>query len=206
VLGIRKLPDYLSSSSSSTEIAGGVVVPSWDWIVLQAGNSDDYYPRSRLVIGDYWTGNDGYGKKYFQTDQRPDRIKSRYSNNQGGWMGTKRQIIEWHLQRCNGGFLPPYNEPVYPWDGLDKRTVEYWSGGGHLFGVKSCNLQRIITLDPDGFSRHLLYHTSNNKQRASTVRRRFASQTVDELWGQLNAVRIHAQERMKRELSSSLQQ
>lgn len=60
-------------------------------------------------------------------------------------------------------FLSPYDLPHYRFDGLDMRSVEYWSGGIQLVGVNACNLQRIITMDPDGFSKHLLYHTSNNK-------------------------------------------
>jgi hypothetical protein len=182
VLGVRKLPERAAP---------------WDWILLQAGNEDSVYPLAKFVIGDYWSGRD-HG--YFGTEPRPDRTKGRYLNNQGGWMATRRQIKEWHTMWCRGGFLPPYDKPTMPLDGLDSRSVEYWSGGVQIAGIKSCNLQRVITLDPDGFSRHLLYHTSNNKQRAPNVRHRFSTKTVDQFWGQLNTVRKNAEARMIQEL------
>jgi hypothetical protein len=52
----------------------------------------------------------------------------------GGWMATRSQIFEWHWRWCRGGLLPPYNLPFYRFDGLDLRTVEYWSGGIQLVG------------------------------------------------------------------------
>ena len=42
-------------------------------------------------------------------------------------------------------------------------AVEFWSGGYQLFG--KCYFNRILSLDPKRFSRQLLYHASNNKQR-----------------------------------------
>ena len=80
-------------------------------------------------------------------------------------------------------------------DGLDTRSVEYWSGGIQLSGIQSCNMQRIMTLDPDGFSRHLLYHTSNNKQRQA--RRIFSGRNLNEFWGQLNTIRKNAEAEMR---------
>ena len=177
VLGVRKLPDRAA----------------WDWVLLQAGNNEKLYSNS---IGDYWSGRD-HG--YFGEENRPDRIKGRYLNNQGGWMATRRQIVDWHRRQCFGGFLPPYDKPAFPYDGLDKRSVEYWSGGIQLVGVKSCNMQRIVVLDPEGFSKHLLYHTSNNKQRQENVQHRFSSRTIDEFWGQLNTIRKNAEHRMQQE-------
>ena len=81
------------------------------------------------------------------------------------------------------------------------RSVEYWSGGIQLVGVNSCNLQRILTLDPDGFSRHLLYHTSNNKQHEHSLRVRyqFSGRSVNEFWGQLNTIRKNAEAAMRAE-------
>jgi hypothetical protein len=87
----------------------------------------------------------------------------------------------------------PYDPPHYNYDGLDLRSVEYWSGGIQLVGVNSCNLQRIVSLDPAGFSRSLLYHTSNNKQRSPLVRPQFAGRNIQEFWGQLITVK-HAAE------------
>lgn len=79
------------------------------------------------------------------------------------------------------------------------RSVEYWSGGIQLIGIQACNMQRIVTLDPDGFSRHLLYHTSNNKQRAENVQQRFTGRNINEFWGQLNTIRKNAEKGMLRE-------
>jgi hypothetical protein len=87
----------------------------------------------------------------------------------------------------------PYDPPQYNYDGLDLRSVEYWSGGIQLVGVNSCNLQRIVSLDPRGFSQSLLYHTSNNKQRSPLVRPQFSGRHIQDFWGQLVTVK-HAAE------------
>ena len=79
---------------------------------------------------------------------------------------------------------------MYPFDGMN-HVVEYWSGGGNLFGPKACNLQRIIPLDPQDFSRHLLYHTSNNKQKQLKFVRGLFSE-VDTMLGQLHTVKKRA--------------
>lgn len=107
-------------------------------------------------------------------------------------MATRRQIRDWHVRHCRGGFLPPYDATYHYRDGLDSKTVEYWSGGISIAGVMSCNLQRVVSLDPNGFSHHLLYHVSNNKQRENNLRYRFSSHTIDEFWAQLNAVQKSA--------------
>jgi hypothetical protein len=91
----------------------------------------------------------------------------------------------------------PYDLPNYRLDGLDGRSVEYWSGGMHLVGVNGCNLQRIVSLDPFHFSRHLLYHTSNNKQRTLRIQHRFSGRNVNEFWAQINTIRMNAISAMK---------
>ena len=185
------------------EALGVRQLPNGDWYVLQVGNREDKYNDSRLPIGDYWSGRDGYFAVEppgggFAGDQRPDRTKGRYANNQGGWMATRRQIIDWHRKWCRGGgFLPPYDPPGYPFDGLDSRSVEYWSGGLQLAFPLGCNLQRIVTLDPTKFGRHLLYHTSNNKQRSMNVEHRFSGLSIQEFWAQVNTVRKNAERFMK---------
>ena len=180
VLGIRNFPNRAA----------------WDWVLLQAGNQEQFYPRPKFVIGDYWSGRDGY------FDKRPNRDSGPYLNNQGGWMATRRQLLEWHSHWCVGGFLPPFDKPMFTYDGLDLRSVEYWSGGIQIVSAKACNLQRIVLMDPDDFSKHLLYHSSNNKQRTRAVKRRF-SRTIDEFWGQLNMVRKNAEARMQLEMAGN---
>lgn len=110
-------------------------------------------------------------------------------------MATKGQLWSWHTRQCIGGFLPPFSSPeIYPMDGMN-HVVEYWSGGGNLYGRLACNLQRIIPLDPSHFSRHLLYHTSNNKQKQLKFVQGLFSQ-VDTLLGQLHTVRSRAEKVM----------
>ena len=87
----------------------------------------------------------------------------------------------------------PFEGKNFKSDGLAARTVEFWSGGQQLSSGKTCHLQRIMTLEPEGFSRHLLYHTSNNKQRAKNVRHKFSGRSINEFWGQLNTVRKNAE-------------
>jgi hypothetical protein len=61
-------------------------------------------------------------------------------------------------------------------------------------------LQRIVTLDPDGFSRHLVYHSANNKQTQLAKegkKERFVK--ADNLLGQLNTVRKRAEEAKTKE-------
>jgi hypothetical protein len=174
-LGIRQLPD------------------NEDWVVLQTGNEElTMNDLNNMAIGDFWTGRPGYFD-----DPRPLRSEGDFMNNQGGWMATKRQIMEWHRIWCNGSFLPPYEAPVFGGDGLEKQTVEFWSGGFQIAGSLACNLQRMIPLAPDQFAQFLLYHTSNNKQNQKHVRHRFYGRNVQEFWGQLNTVRLEAERTKK---------
>ena len=67
-------------------------------------------------------------------------------------------------------------------------------------GQNACKLQRILSLDPDKFSRQLLYHAANNKQRQLHARKkkdRFVK--VNNLLGQLNTVKKRAEEKAKQE-------
>jgi len=83
-LGVRKMPQQ----NFSNEL---------DWVLLLATSISN-------PIGDYWSG-DGESA-YFGDKPRPDRVKGRYLNNQGGWMATRWQLFEWHQRLCRGGFLP----------------------------------------------------------------------------------------------------
>jgi hypothetical protein len=103
------------------------------WVALLRG------PRERngekgLTMSDFWSGT----KKYFGTQNRPKPGEFNMINNQGGWMGTRQQIWEWHTgeynwkgeayllirvsfsqiispEICPGGFLPPFEGPHYNW-------------------------------------------------------------------------------------------
>ena len=193
-LGVRKMP----------------LQSKLDWVLMQRGRRV-YVPdikKQKLIkvdeeISDYWAGRDGYFEKDFI---RPDTKRFKFLNNQGGWMATRRQIWEWHTEFCQGGFLPPYESPHFNLDGLDMRNVEYWSGGINIFTYEhGCNLQRIISLDPDRFARQLLYHTANNKHHQLGKRGlRFVN--VNDFLGQLNTIRNNAKAEMSRRVNIMLGQ
>ena len=182
-LGVRMMP--ISEADASL-----------GWVLMQRGPNVDI---GNLTIRDYWSGEDGYfkGRKGKGGGRRPIAGHFDHVNNQGGWMATQQQIWEWHTEVCPGGFLPPFDRPHYSYDGLDMRNVEYWSGGLSLVTKRhACNMQRIVSLDPDHFARHLIYHSANNHQRQLHGKRhRFVK--VNDLLGQLNTVRVNAASKMK---------
>mmetsp|Transcript_13144 Transcript_13144/g.24707 ORF Transcript_13144/g.24707 Transcript_13144/m.24707 type:complete len:588 (+) Transcript_13144:195-1958(+) len=151
-----------------------------DWVMLQPGpknlKKDEY-------IGGYWSGNLGlYGK-----EEKPGAGDPRLIAQQGGWMATRAQLIEMHLHQCPSGFFPPYENDGFHQDGLTLNNVEFWSGGFSVFsGTKSgCNMQRIISLKPEHFSQHFLYHTANNKQKSLP---NFRLLKANNFMGQINSV------------------
>ncbi|VEU34036.1 unnamed protein product [Pseudo-nitzschia multistriata] len=162
------------------------------WVTLLRG------PRARqgetgLTISDFWSGT----QKYFDSKtRRPPPGSFNHVNNEGGWMGTRQQIWEWHTEICLGGFLPPFDSPHYNYDGLDPRNVEFWSGGLNLFTARhACNMQRLVSLDPDKFSKQLIYHSANNKQR-QLHGKRHTFVKINDLYGQLLTVSKDAEEKM----------
>ena len=157
-----------------------------DWVALLPG------PGKRLAEQDkvlgYWSGQDGaFGKDA----HKPSGGDPHVIAQQGGWMATQSQILRFQ-DLCQGNFLPPYDAPIYHSDGQESMNVEFWSGGYQLFtGVKGgCNLQRVVSLHPDHFGRHFIYHAANNKQRQLPAQRMLRA---DHLWGQLNSVRKAAE-------------
>lgn len=91
-------------------------IPGMGFVVFLAGASGF---KANPVTGDYWSGREGeFGKL-----NRPRGPNFRYVSNQGGWMATRQQVLEWHSDICMGGFLPPFDEPHYRFDGLDMRNV-----------------------------------------------------------------------------------
>jgi hypothetical protein len=160
--------------------------PSLDWVGVLPG------PGKRLdvkeLIGGYWSGRDGA----FGDEEKPGGGQPDVVAQQGGWMLTRSQIIRMNEKLCMGSFLPPFDEPMYRQDGQESFNVEYWSGSYQIFtGVRGgCNMQRIISLHPDYFSSHFLYHVANNKQKQLNQERMLRA---DNLLAQFNTVRKSAE-------------
>jgi hypothetical protein len=99
-----------------------------------------------------------------------------------------------------GPFLPPFDPPSYHGDGQESMNVEFWSGSYQLFtGVKSgCNMQRLLSIHPDHFSKHLIYHVANNKQKQLGRERMVRA---DQMFAQLNSVRKMAKSEKEKVLA-----
>lgn len=82
-------------------------------------------------------------------------------------MASSREVLEYN-EYCDGGFLPPFDVDKFPQDGLFRNNVEFWSGGIQMWSGK-CNIPRFVDLRQ--FDRHLIYHTSNNKQMGKATSR-----------------------------------
>jgi len=158
-----------------------------DWVVLMLGpgkllNEDE-------KIGGFWSGRHGAFKK----EKKPSGGEPLLLAQQGGWMATKEQLIRMNNKLCRGNFLPPFNKMgIADHDDFGPHNVEFWSGSYQFFtgGRHHCNMQRIISMNPDHFSNHLLYHTANNKQKEISRSRMVR---MNDLFGQLNHVRKTAE-------------
>jgi hypothetical protein len=77
-----------------------------------------------------------------------------------------------------------------------------WSGGYQLFtGVKGgCNMMRIVSMNPQHFSKHFIYHVANNKQIQLAQNRMVRA---DHLWAQLNSARKAAIREKERVLKNA---
>lgn len=153
------------------------------WVALLPGTKEK---KTGQTIGHYWSG------EYNNLDKRTG-ADGKYFGQQAGFMATRSQIKRFTENCPSGFFLPPFEQRD---DGLAGKNVEYWSGGYQLFGggVAGCNFQRILPLKPELFSRQLLYHTSNNKQKQISQNRLLL---VENLLGQLNAVKKRAEQKIK---------
>eukprot|EP00545_Synedropsis_sp_CCMP1620_P000505 CAMPEP_0119016626 /NCGR_PEP_ID=MMETSP1176-20130426/13873_1 /TAXON_ID=265551 /ORGANISM="Synedropsis recta cf, Strain CCMP1620" /LENGTH=561 /DNA_ID=CAMNT_0006970113 /DNA_START=176 /DNA_END=1861 /DNA_ORIENTATION=+ len=160
----------------------------FDWTILMPGPGKREDP-SEKVMG-YWSGRSGaFGDMKKPSGGVPDLIAQ-----QGGWMATREQVIRLDEELCAGVFLPPFDAPMYYEDGQQSMNVEYWSGGYQYFtGVRGgCNMQRVISWKD--FSKHLIYHVANNKQKQLTSDRMLRA---DHLFAQMNTVQKKAQAAME---------
>lgn len=140
--------------------------------------------EDRADVGSYWSGE---GQIYEPKMSRPRRLDATLGQ-QAGWMATRSQVEYFHHEACPGGFLPPFEQDHWRGDPLQRHAVEVWSGGFQLFG--QCFLNRILSMDPDRFSRQLLYHTANNKQTTLRVDKFVRA---GDFLGQLNTVKKRAE-------------
>jgi len=143
------------------------------------------------AFGSRWSGAAGEFGHY----NRPGEREPQLFAQQGGWMATREQVLYFD-EACPEGFLPPFKSTKLRKHGMDPsqpHNVEFWSGGFQLFGT--CNIQRIISLDPDRFSSHLIYHSANNKQDRVPKSRHAR---ISDLYGELITVKKSAEiERQK---------
>lgn len=164
-----------------------------DWVGVLPGPGKRL--NEQLLIGGYWSGRDGaFGAEPKPGGGQPDIIAQ-----QGGWMATRSQLLRMNNEKlCMGSFVPPFDEPMYKKDGQESMNVEFWSGGYQLFtGVRGgCNMQRVISLHPDYFSSHFIYHVANNKQKQLSRERMLRA---DNLFGQFNTVRKSAEKALLKE-------
>lgn len=89
------------------------------WVGLLTG------PTGMHKLSSYWPGSNGV----LPDADRADDFNPNFLANSAGWVATRSQIMEKHEVICDGGFLPPWDNPVYPFDALQMHNVEFWSGG-----------------------------------------------------------------------------
>ena len=144
----------------------------------------DKFLRREEKVGGYWSGRDGAPKGTKKPIGAPPELLAQ----QGGWMATKEQLIRMNNYLCKAPFLPPFDDlnPMRE-DGLEPHNVEFWSGSFQFFtgGKNHCNMQRVISMHPEHFSKHLVYHTANNKQKHINPQRMVKA---NHIFGQLNTV------------------
>jgi hypothetical protein len=175
-LSIRKMPDHSKLL---------------DWVALLN------IKGSPNILAGYWTGTNGALLPEFS--KKPPTKDNKYIGQPAGWMASARDIMDLQTRICKGdSFLPPFDEPQLSKDGMGwgSDSVEFWSGGLQLWG-QMCEIQRVVSLDPLQFSKHLIYHTANNKQKEIGQERLVK---VPTLLGQLDTVKERAQADMKRQL------
>lgn len=166
-----------------TGIAGISVreISGLGWVVYLQGPPSYFVEENPSFSGSYFAYDD------YNLTRRPILYPHKqFMGQTGGWMATRKQLLDLHLDLCQGGFFPPFYRPNFFDDGLSgfNSGVENWSGGIQMWTSRcGCNMQRIIPLAD--FSTALVYHTANNKQRSIKEHRRVLAKN---LLGQLNTL------------------
>ena len=60
-------------------------------------------------------------------------------------------------------------------------------------------MMRVVSMKPDHFSKHFIYHVANNKQKQLEQKRMVRA---DHLWAQLNSVKKAAEKEKERQLQT----
>jgi hypothetical protein len=180
-MGVRSLSPPKNGTTTTSGTAADHSKTESDWVAFLPG------PPGGRLIPSYWMGN-----LITPKPQRPDSSTSRYLGQSAGWMATPAEILEFHTELCQGGFVPPFESPKFPRDGFWRNNVEFWSGGLQLWCI-SCAIQRFIPIHQ--FDQHLLYHSSNNKQFEKPKPRLVLAQ---HLLGQLQLTQRRAQQERRK--------
>jgi hypothetical protein len=169
-----------------------------------SGNSTDWMVATLAGVRgfpSYWTGRFLNPKP-----RKPVFADPHFMAQSAGWMASAREIMEYQSDLCeqntppkikrqqsqvgkSGSFLPPYDAPLFLQDGMWRNSVEFWSGGIQLWG-SMCQIQRVINLDDNDFSKHLVYHASNNKQHRKSQDQLVLAET---LFNELKLVKAHVE-------------
>jgi hypothetical protein len=151
-----------------------------DWVAILPINGQS------LLIPGYWSGT--HGVLGPNQPKKPSSALNEYMAQSAGWIASRPEVMDYQVNLCRGksSFVPPFEAPHVMDDGLSffADSVEYWSGGLQLWG-QQCSIQRLVALQPELFSKHLIYHTANNKQNELPPARFTKSST---LLGQLHTV------------------
>lgn len=180
----------MTSGSASTTTSKPLPFGDNDWFAAPTSGA----PRFPATwIGDH--------RKYFDFGRRgtdkptvPTKLGNPGSRDaqlfaqSAGWVASQGEILDYEgLCAAKGSFLPPYphdKHPTYFRDGLI-HNVEFFSGQIQLYGPM-CQVQRVMSMkDAADFSKHLVYHASNNKQNAISQHRLVP---VTSLWEELFTV------------------
>ncbi len=86
-------------------------------------------PSGKHKLHAYWPGSNGV----LPNSEQADEYDPNFLANSAGWLATRSQIMEKHEHICDGGFLPPFGPPTYPFDALQMHNVEFWSGGIQMY-------------------------------------------------------------------------
>ena len=166
---IKQMPKRLELKQSQSKSS----LPLLDWVVVLPIKGEP------LSMSAYWSGNvpdltpssssssSSASSATKIKKKPPPSLLNEYISQSASWMATSNEILDYNYKLCKGtsSFIPPFDGYHVAEDGYTHVTdsVEFWSGSLQLYG-QQCSIQRLVAIDTDNFSKHLIYHTANNKQ------------------------------------------